>query len=129
MIEQRTTDLLRQIDSKSSYSNQSGRGQVAIFFAEKRRRKTYFQVKEEKTVWEQWLLNVTLATPRTETDVIKVRRAMEKSLQKAALKIIHIVNRDKDHIPPITTTDSNPFPYEIVVNPKSESWGQTLGIF
>ncbi|TKA64368.1 hypothetical protein B0A49_09543, partial [Cryomyces minteri] len=67
MIEQRTTDLLRQIDSKSSYSNQGGRGQVAIFFAEKRRRKTYFQVKEEKTVWEQWLLNVTLATPRTET--------------------------------------------------------------
>lgn len=51
-------------------------------------------------------------------DRIKVRRAMESSLQKAAMKIVAIVNRDKDHIPPITTSDANPFPYRIVVNPK-----------
>ena len=54
---------------------------------------------------------------------------MEKSLQKAAFKIITIVNRDKDHIPPITTTDANPFPYQIVVSPKTEGWGQRMGIF
>jgi hypothetical protein len=52
------------------------------------------------------------------TDAAKVRRAMEKSLQKTAMKIINIVNRDKDHIPPITTTDTNPFPYQIMVNPR-----------
>jgi autophagy-related protein 101 len=51
-------------------------------------------------------------------DAAKVRRAMEKSLQKTAMKIINIVNRDKDHIPPITTTDTNPFPYQIVVHPR-----------
>lgn len=51
-------------------------------------------------------------------DRIKVRRAMESSLQKAAMKIVAIVNRDKDHIPPITTSDANPFPYRIMVNPK-----------
>lgn len=54
---------------------------------------------------------------------------MEKSLQKTALKIINIVNRDKDHIPPITTTESNPFPYQILVNPKSDGWSQRMGIF
>jgi hypothetical protein len=54
---------------------------------------------------------------------------MEKSLHKTALKIITIVNREKDHIPPITTTDTNPFPYQIVVNPKSDALGPRMGIF
>ena len=47
-------------------------------------------------------------------------------------KIIGIVNRDKDHIPPITTTDANPFPYQVVVNPKAapdQTWGPRMGIF
>jgi autophagy-related protein 101 len=54
---------------------------------------------------------------------------MEKSLQKTALKIINIVNRDKDHIPPITTTETNPFPYQITVNPRSEAIGPRMGLF
>jgi hypothetical protein len=45
---------------------------------------------------------------------------MESSLQKTALKIVNIVNRDKDHIPPITTSDQNPFPYRMAVNPKQQ---------
>jgi len=53
-------------------------------------------------------------------DRIKVRRAMETSLQKAAMKIVAIVNRDKDHIPPILTSDQNPFPYKISVNPRQQ---------
>jgi autophagy-related protein 101 len=62
-------------------------------------------------------------------EAVKVRRAMEKSLQKTALKVINIVNRDKDHIPPITTTEMNPFPYQITVNPKSDTLGPRMGIF
>jgi hypothetical protein len=65
-------------------------------------------------------------------DVIKVRRAMAKSLEKAAHKIISIVNRDKDHIPPITTAEANPFPYHIVVNPKAVAetdWRPRIGLF
>lgn len=54
---------------------------------------------------------------------------MEKMLQKAALKILTIVNKDKDHIPPITTSDTNPFPYQIVLNPKHDSWGNRLGFY
>lgn len=68
----------------------------------------------------------------TPTEILKVRRAMTKSLEKAAHKIIGIVNRDKDHIPPITTTDANPFPYQVVVNPKAApepTWGPRMGIF
>lgn len=56
----------------------------------------------------------------TAADRIKVRRAMESSLQKTALKIVDLVNREKEHIPPITTSEQNPFPYRMVVNPKQQ---------
>ena len=48
---------------------------------------------------------------------------MESSLQKTAMKIVSIVNREKDHIPPITTSDYNPFPYKIFVPQKGGDWG------
>lgn len=54
---------------------------------------------------------------------------MEKMLRKAAFKIVTIANRDKDHIPPITTSDANPFPYEIVLNPKLDHWSERLGLY
>lgn len=61
---------------------------------------------------------------------VKVRRAMATSLQKSALKIIMIVNRDKDHIPPITTTDQNPFPYHITVGGRGAgNSSPRMGIF
>jgi autophagy-related protein 101 len=45
----------------------------------------------------------------------KVIKAVGSTLQKTAMKIITIVNRDKDHIPPITTSETNPFPHHIEV--------------
>ncbi|EON66617.1 hypothetical protein W97_05863 [Coniosporium apollinis CBS 100218] len=142
LIDQRATALVRAIDTSSyvpsshnrtgSYGrSQSGRGQLAVQFFEKtRRRKSYFGFgkQDEEVCWETWILDVTLATPRTDSDVYKVRRAMENSLRKSALKVVNIVNREKDHIPPILTTDSN-FPVQILVNPKAqEGWGQRMGI-
>jgi len=63
------------------------------------------------------------------TEAIKARRAMEMSLQRTAMKIVNIVNRDRNHIPPITTNETNPFPYQILINPKNDGWGQRMGIF
>ncbi|TID15910.1 Autophagy-related protein 1010 [Venturia nashicola] len=144
LIDQRATSLVRAIErptdmptvhpgGRSGYNSgsnaKSGRAQIAVQFFEKKRKKTFFFGKgDEEICWEQWTLDITCATPRTESDRIKVRAAMEKSLQKTCLKIINIVNRDKDHIPPITGLD-NPFPYQIVVNPRSENWGARMGIF
>ncbi len=58
----------------------------------------------------------------------KVRRAMELMLQKTVMKIVTTANRDVDHIPPITTSESNPFPYQIVINPRDDD-GWRIGIF
>ena len=108
----------------------SGRGQVTVQFGERKRRKGWFGGKaDEEMVWETWVLDVTLASPRTEAEAAKARRAMESSLSRTAMKIVNIVNRDRNHIPPITTNETNPFPYQILVNPKSDTWGQRIGIF
>ncbi|KAK4992031.1 hypothetical protein LTR50_001427 [Elasticomyces elasticus] len=140
LIDQRATALARALDTASTPSGlpspqynqkQSGRGQVVLQFLEKKRKKGWGFMKggEEELCWEVWCLNVTLAMPRTESDSQKVRNAMEKSLEKTAFKIVTIVNRDRGHIPPITTTETNPFPYQILVNPKNDGWGQRMGIF
>jgi autophagy-related protein 101 len=84
---------------------------------------------EEEVCWEVWNLDVTIATPRTESERAKVRKAMENMLQKAVLKILAVVSRDKEHIPPITTSDSNPFPYRVVLNPRSDGWQNRFGLY
>ncbi|KAL9062481.1 MAG: hypothetical protein Q9157_008885 [Trypethelium eluteriae] len=145
LIDQRATALVRQMDSQAGYSYGIGagaggggyngdggtRGQLAVKFFEKKRRKTYFSFGkgEDDVCWEQWILNISLTRAKDEMAANKARQAMEMNLERNAQKIINIVNRDKDHIPPITTTDTNPFPYDIVVNPRSDGWGQRIGIF
>ena len=135
LIEQRTNTFIRQLDSASTqqspqYQPKAGRGQLVLQFLEKKRRKGWFVAKaDEETVWENWVIEVTLTSARSEPEAIRNRRQMEKQLQAAAMKIVKTVNRERNHIPPITSNDSNPFPYQILVNPKSDSWGQKMGIF
>jgi hypothetical protein len=71
LIDQRTAVLVRQLDTSSDMGarNTGVRGLMAVQFFEKKRRKTWFQKGEEEVCWEQWTLDVTLATPRTESGV------------------------------------------------------------
>ncbi|THC95523.1 hypothetical protein EYZ11_004995 [Aspergillus tanneri] len=141
LIESRISSLVRQHSSSSSSSASANegaggvRGRIAVEFYEKKRRRSGMWFGglagkgEEEVCWEVWNLDVTIATPRTESERAKVRKAMENMLQKAALKILAVVNRDKDHIPPITTSDSNPFPYRIVLNPRTDGWQNGFGLY
>jgi autophagy-related protein 101 len=54
---------------------------------------------------------------------------MEQTLLTTVMKIITCVNQNKDHIPPITTSESNPFPYQINVNQKDARWATRMGIY
>jgi autophagy-related protein 101 len=38
---------------------------------------------------------------------------MERQLNQNLLKILNIINDHKEHIPSITTTEGNPFPYQV----------------
>lgn len=150
-IETHTAALVSQLTSPSSTSPGAGangsRGEIVVQLYDRKRRKTGItggwlgrfgaHQTEEEICWEEWVVQVVVARPRTEagrstrpieckrtdrvlTERIKMRRAMESSLQKAAMKIVTIANKEKDHIPPILTSDQNPFPYQILVNPKQQ---------
>jgi len=129
MIDQRTAALVKSIEAASNLGPKGHRGQLAVQFFEKRPRKAWFTKAEEKVCWEQWTLNVTLMSPRTDSERAKARKLIENQLQSTILAIITTAGNMKDHVPPITTNDSNPFPYHIVVGQKGETWGTRMGIF
>jgi len=135
LVDQRTTTVLRHLDTVSQqtspqYSAKAGRGILVVQFLERKRRKGWFVAKaDEETVWENWVIEVTLTSARSEPEAARNRRQMEKQLHAAAMKIVDTANKERNHIPPITTNESNPFPYQILVNPKSDGWGQKIGIF
>ncbi|KAK2855510.1 hypothetical protein FQN49_005124 [Arthroderma sp. PD_2] len=134
LVDARVNALIQQHLSTASNSNGGVRARIAVQFFEKKRKKSgaWFTGltgnNEEEVCWEIWTLDITIATPRTDLDRAKVRKAMEKMLHKAALKIVAIANKNKDHIPPITS-ESNPFPYQIVLNPRLDNWGNRLGLY
>ena len=135
LIEQRANAFVRQLDSASTqpspqYQPKAGRGQLVLQFLEKKRKKGWFVAKaDEETIWENWILEVSLTSARSEPEASRNRKQMEKQLQNAAMKIVQIVNRERNHIPPITTNEANPFPYQIHVNPKGDGWSHRMGIF
>lgn len=129
LIDQRTNAFIRQLESPSLQSSSSqpkpGKGQLVLQFLEKKRKKTWFVAKaDEETVWEKWIIDVTLTSARSEPEAARNRKQMEQQLQTAAMAIVETVNKEREHIPPITSNDSNHFPYQILVNPKGEGWSQ-----
>lgn len=127
-----------------------------VQFYEKRLRKAGWVAKaEEKVSWEQWMLTVTLLAPCNKMgkfsstmfprkrkalfgrspaniDVIEktvMLKKIESQLEKTLREIIHIAGHNKDHIPPITSQEPNPFPYSIIISPKEDTWGTRIGIF
>lgn len=72
MIEQRASALERQLDAERSAISSAvpgggGRGQIAVQFFEKRRRKAWLSRGDEEVCWECWTVKVTVAEPRTES--------------------------------------------------------------
>ncbi|KAH7023474.1 hypothetical protein EDB80DRAFT_697641 [Ilyonectria destructans] len=141
MIEQRATALESQLDAQRSSTSGNanatsnsgapggGRGQLVVQFFEKRRRKAWLSRGDEEVCWECWTIKVTVAEPRTESERAKVRRAMEQTLLTTAMKIVTFANTHKDHIPPITTQGTNPFPYKINLDQKETSWATRMRIY
>lgn len=62
---------------------------MAVQFFERRRQKAWFTKAEEEVCWEQWTLDVTLATPRTESGMKELRRLAPLSFEIAAANAPH----------------------------------------
>ncbi|KAI1772524.1 DUF1649-domain-containing protein [Hypoxylon cercidicola] len=142
MIEKRAAELARELDAERTHSHSlpqtrgagGGRGNIQVQFFEKKRRKAWYMRAaygsgDEEVCWESWTVKVTVAEPRTDSDRAKVRKAMEQTLLTAAMNIVTWANTNKEHIPPITTSEANPFPYQINVNQKDAGWATRMGIY
>lgn len=79
-------------------------------------------------LWESWVLHVKclpLASEGSGNEIAMSKGSFEDNLHK----IIDIVDTHKEHIPPITSLESSPFPYTIDVDHQyeaSESWGNYI---
>ncbi|KAL5614786.1 hypothetical protein BROUX41_004875 [Berkeleyomyces rouxiae] len=118
-------------DGRGVQADQSGnkRGIVKVQFFERRRRNGWIPRPDEEVCWESWILKVSLAHPRNENDHAKLRKAMSRTLLNEVLNITNFVSSNKGHIPPITSSSNNPFPYQITVNPKEASWSGRLRMY
>ncbi|KAI9325869.1 hypothetical protein DFJ73DRAFT_867997 [Zopfochytrium polystomum] len=101
---------------------------ISVLFLERRAKKStyWFSVKsEEEVCWEQWTVRVSVTQARTEREQIEARRAVEANLLGCLLRLTQLANEQKDHVPPITNTDTYPFPFQIVFNsaPDASTWG------
>lgn len=83
--------------------------------------------------WESWEIQFTVQKARAgqrrryegdedeseEEEVAGNAQALArksvKSLRRAIMAVVALAGEEKEHIPPITSAENNPFPYEIVV--------------
>jgi hypothetical protein len=136
-IDARATSLLRALDTTGTplspqyHASKPAHGTIVVQFLEKKRKKGgWFIAKaDEEAVWEVWILNVTVTGARSEPEAARNRRRMEVGLQETAMRVLDVVNTDRSYIPPITTNEANPFPFQVLVNPRGDGWSQKMGIF
>lgn len=62
---------------------------------------------DEETVWESWVLDCVVGGSGG---------SGRGQLRREALKVVEICMRERNHIPPITTNEREPFPYNVVVS-------------
>ncbi|KAF8930874.1 hypothetical protein EDD21DRAFT_376699 [Dissophora ornata] len=108
---------------KAADSNPQSKGQIGVMFYEKRTKRAWYGSTSSEVCWEQWAITINIVTNVNEKDKQRSIKNMEKALSSLFLSILRTVNERKDHIPPITTSDGNPFPYQIVMPTASDTWG------
>jgi autophagy-related protein 101 len=73
------------------------------------------KVEMEDVCWEQWTIDVTLARPRDEEEMRKLRVAMEASLEKAVLKVLSTSCEEKEKVPVGVGKEGEAGGYKIVL--------------
>lgn len=123
LLDEKTNILLARILEHSESSAQIG---LQFFENKKKAKQTWFG-KTQDEVWERWVIHIGIHNkkPRNEDEKQASKEFTEKQLRQIILNIINQVNTHRNHVPPITTTDSTPFPYEIVVSGEDDNdgWG------
>lgn len=122
LITDRANAVMRRLGSGSGSGNGGEqRANILVHFYEKKRKKasTGFaglwgaggSNEGGDVCWETWRVEVLYSSaPGAATGP-----RCAKSLRAAAMDVLRFTGEEKGHIPPITSAETNPFPYEIVL--------------
>ncbi|KAJ7221376.1 autophagy-related protein [Mycena pura] len=99
----------------------SKRGQITVTFAEKRPKKSWFQVYvgEEEVPWEQWVVNAEVRQPKSDRDRQQFLATLAATLTKAVqTMLVHTSSpAGRTAVPPITNAAGiSPFPVRVAVS-------------
>lgn len=152
LFDQKIDQLIKKDFGSADSLSQPKVGQLLVLFHKNpskiKKKSLWFghvkdDIQQETTVWESWQINVNCRPVPPEklladTSSMHDRGVQQsrKSFEENLMAIYEKIDSSKDHIPPITTLDVSPFPYEIEVDPKSskkpppppddESWGNYI---
>lgn len=88
---------------------------LTVQFFEKRTKKSTWFGKNDDKLWEQWRVSIKAVTCRSDVETEQMRGLVQQQLQGVLMAMAADVNANKEHIPPITTVETSPFPYRVVV--------------
>lgn len=139
-IDSKIDELIKKDFGSSSNAAQPRVGQLVTRFldtnATKAKKKSgwFGHVTEDKPgslVWETWIVNVnclpmgsadqTVPGDQTVNPAERMLQLSLLSFENALAEVMDLVDQHKAHIPPIMTLDVLPFPYEINIDPQSET--------
>ncbi|KAK5671393.1 hypothetical protein BDV3_001134 [Batrachochytrium dendrobatidis] len=122
MIEERLSELFSQIESQIQTSSDKIKGSVMFF--ERKTKKSWFTKADEDICWEKWDITLTPTQALTEQLQIQAHALLVKSFEECLVKISDKANEEKDHIPPMLT--SEPFPCQITLTLQLATFWNTI---
>lgn len=151
LFDQKIDQLIKKDFGSADSLSQPKVGQLLVLFHKtskiKKKSLWFGHVKDDllqdPSVWELWRINVNcrpVPPEKLPADTALMHdkgvQLSRQSFEETLMTIYEKIDSKKDHIPPITTLDVSPFPYEIEVDPKSpkkpppppddESWGNYI---
>ncbi|KAJ2065196.1 hypothetical protein GGI17_000452 [Coemansia sp. S146] len=102
------------------------KSQISLYFTETKPRKAWFSKSEEEICWEEWLIDIQSKIGKTEREFNQLQASAEDQAKQAIFHVIQEMDRNKDHIPLIANSQTNPFPYHISVTPASGLWSSMI---
>lgn len=84
----------------------STKAALTVQFQDQKVKKATWFAKTQDVTWEEWRIEV-LMDPNADTTA---------SLERALYKVLQTAETQREHIPPITTRDVAPFPYEVLID-------------
>ncbi|EGF84054.1 hypothetical protein BATDEDRAFT_21739 [Batrachochytrium dendrobatidis JAM81] len=96
----------------------------SVMFFERKTKKSWFTKADEDICWEKWDITLTPTQALTEQLQIQAHALLVKSFEECLVKISDKANEEKDHIPPMLT--SEPFPCQITLTLQLATFWNTI---